>query len=146
MTALAGRVALLTGASGGIGKGIARALADEGVELFLAYGRHADDAEEAATYACRLGRRAVVASADLADPAAPARLVAQANSELGGVDILVSNAGTADVKGWQDIDLESWNTTLAVNLTAPFLLSQQVLPAPPVAHCTTRSPMSPPQN
>jgi 3-oxoacyl-[acyl-carrier protein] reductase len=128
MTALTGRVALLTGASGGIGKGIARALAEEGVDLFLAYGRHGDDAEEAATYARDLGRRAVIASADLADPAAPARLVAQANTELGVVDILVANAGTADVKGWQNIDLESWNATLAVNLTAPFLLAQQVLP------------------
>ncbi|HEX2399600.1 MAG TPA: SDR family NAD(P)-dependent oxidoreductase [Mycobacterium sp.] len=128
MTALIGRVALLTGASGGIGKGIARALAEEGVDLFLAYGRHGDDAEEAATYARDLGRRAVIASADLADPAAPARLVAQANDELGVVDILVANAGTADVKGWQNIDLESWNATLAINLTAPFLLAQQVLP------------------
>jgi 3-oxoacyl-[acyl-carrier protein] reductase len=126
--ALTGRAAVLTGASGGIGKGIARALAEEGVDLFLTYGRHGDDAEEAATYARGLGGRAVTASADLADAAAPARLVAQANSELGGVDILVANAGTADVKGWQDIDLESWNSTLAVNLTAPFLLAQQVLP------------------
>jgi 3-oxoacyl-[acyl-carrier protein] reductase len=129
VTALTGRVALLTGASGGIGKGIARALADDGVDLFLGYGRHGDDAEEAAAYARGLGRRAVVASADLADPTAPARLVAQANSELGSVDILVANAGTADVKAWQDIDLESWNATLAVNLTAPFLLAQRVLPA-----------------
>jgi 3-oxoacyl-[acyl-carrier protein] reductase len=128
MTALTGRVALLTGASGGIGKGIARTLAEEGVDLFLAYGRHGDDAEEAATYARDLGRRAVIASADLADPGAPARLVAQANTDLGVVDILVANAGTADVKGWQNIDLESWNATLAVNLTAPFLLAQQVLP------------------
>jgi 3-oxoacyl-[acyl-carrier protein] reductase len=129
VTALTGRVALLTGASGGIGKSIARTLADEGLDLFLTYGRHRDDAEEAATYARGLGRRAVVASADLADPTVPARLVAQANSELGDVDILIANAGTADIKGWQDIDLESWNTTLAVNLTAPFLLTQQVLPA-----------------
>jgi 3-oxoacyl-[acyl-carrier protein] reductase len=122
------RVVLLTGASGGIGKAIARALADEGVDLFLTYGRHSDDAEEVAAYARGQGRRAVAASADLADPTAPARLVSQANTELGGVDILVANAGTADIKGWQDIDLESWNTTLAINLTAPFLLTQQVLP------------------
>jgi 3-oxoacyl-[acyl-carrier protein] reductase len=128
VTGLTGRVALLTGASGGIGKSIARALADDGADLFLTYGRQGDEAEEAAAYARRVGRRAVVASADLADPAAPASLVAQANSELGGVDILVANAGTADVKAWQDIDLDSWNATLAVNLTAPFLLAQQVLP------------------
>ena len=128
MTALAGRLALLTGASGGIGNAIARVLADAGVDLFLSYGRHGGDAEQAASYARGLGRRAVVASADLSDPTAPARLVAQANSELGGVDILVANAGTADIKGWRNIDLESWNTTLAINLTAPFLLAQQVLP------------------
>jgi 3-oxoacyl-[acyl-carrier protein] reductase len=129
VSALTGRVALVTGASGGIGKGIAAALADDGVDLFLTYGRHSDDAEEAAQYARGLGRRVVVASADLADPTSPARLVEQANGELGGVDVLVANAGTATITGWQDIDLESWNTTLAINLTAPFLLAQQVLPA-----------------
>lgn len=129
MTGLTGRVALLTGASGGIGKAIARALAGSGVDLFLSYGRHGEDAEDAAGYARGLGRRVVVAPADLSDPSAPAHLVAQANSELGGIDILVANAGTADVKGWQNIDLASWNTTLAINLTAPFLLAQQVLPA-----------------
>jgi 3-oxoacyl-[acyl-carrier protein] reductase len=126
---LKGRVALLTGASGGIGKAIGRRLADEGADLCLAYGRHADDAESVAEYAREMGRRVTTVAADMSDPTAPAALVAQANSELGGVDILVSNAGTADVKGWQEIDLESWNTTLAVNLTAPFLLAQQVLPA-----------------
>jgi 3-oxoacyl-[acyl-carrier protein] reductase len=126
--ALGGRVALLTGASGGIGKGIGRALADEGVDLFLAYGRHGDDAEEVATYAREVGRRVVVASADLADPAAPARLAEHAKSELGQVDILVANAGTATLKGWEKIGLDLWNSTLAINLTAPFLLAQQVLP------------------
>jgi 3-oxoacyl-[acyl-carrier protein] reductase len=129
VSTLDGRVVLLTGASGGIGKGIGRALADEGVDLFLTYGRHSDDAEEVAAYARGVGRRVVVASADLADPAAPARLVEQAKSELGGVDILVANAGTATVKGWEKIDLDLWNSTLAINLTAPFLLAQQVLPA-----------------
>ncbi|MFG1930927.1 SDR family NAD(P)-dependent oxidoreductase [Mycobacterium sp. NPDC048908] len=128
MTNLAGRVALVTGASGGIGRGIARGLAEEGVDLFLAYGRNNEDAEQAADYARGLGRR-VVASADLSDPTVPADVVAAARREFSRIDILVANAGTADVKGWQNIDLESWNHTLAVNLTAPFLLAQQVLPA-----------------
>ena len=128
MTALSGRVALLTGASGGIGKQIARQLAEEGVDLFMTYGRHGDDAEKVGAHARELGRRVVVASADLADPTTPARLIEQANSELGAVDILVANAGTATVTGWQNIDLELWNTTLAINLTAPFLLAPQVLP------------------
>jgi 3-oxoacyl-[acyl-carrier protein] reductase len=129
LSALSGRIAVVTGASGGIGQSIARQLADDGVDLFLTYGRHGDDAEEAGAYARGLGRRVVVASADLADPASPARLVEQANGELGGVDILVANAGTATIMDWRNIDLDSWNTTLAINLTAPFLLAQHVLPA-----------------
>jgi 3-oxoacyl-[acyl-carrier protein] reductase len=94
----------------------------------LGYGRHADDAESVADYARGLGRRAVAVNADLADPEAPAELVARAEAELGGVDVLVANAGAADIRGWRNIDLASWNATLAVNLTAPFLLTQQVLP------------------
>jgi 3-oxoacyl-[acyl-carrier protein] reductase len=125
---LKGRVALLTGASGGIGKAIGRRLADEGADLCLAYGRHAEDAESVAEYARELGRRVTTVAADMSDPHAPAALVAHANDELGQVDVLVANAGTADIKGWREIDLASWNATLAVNLTAPFLLAQQVLP------------------
>lgn len=97
---LKGRVALLTGASGGIGKAIARRLADEGADLCLAYGRHADDAQSVAEYARELGRRVNAVAADMSDPQAPEVLVAHANDELGQVDLLIANAGTADVKGW----------------------------------------------
>lgn len=128
MTDLTGRVALLTGASGGIGTAIARRLADEGVDLCLSYGRHGEDAEAVGAYARERGRRVTVTSADLSDSQAPAALVRTAERELGAVDLLIANAGTADIRGWQNIDLESWNATLAVNLTAPFLLAQQVLP------------------
>lgn len=128
MTGLEGRVALLTGASGGIGAAIGRRLADEGVDLCLAYGRHGVDAEAVGAYAREKGRRVAVLAADLSDPQAPADLVARATDELGVVDLLIANAGTADIRGWRDIDLAAWNATLAVNLTAPFLLAQQVLP------------------
>ncbi|MDT5016629.1 MAG: 3-oxoacyl-[acyl-carrier protein] reductase [Mycobacterium sp.] len=128
MNDLTGKVALLTGASGGIGKAIARRLADEGADLCLSYGRNAEDAEGAAAYAREQGRRVIVVAADLADPQAPVALVAHATHELGSVDLLIPNAGAADFKGWQDLDVVSWNTTLAVNLTAPWLLAQQVLP------------------
>jgi 3-oxoacyl-[acyl-carrier protein] reductase len=128
VTDLADRVALLTGASGGIGKAIGRRLAEEGVDVCLAYGRHGEDAEEVAAYARGVGRRAVTVASDMADPQGPADLVAYAGRELGHVDVLVANAGTADIKSWENIDFASWNATLAVNLTAPFLLSQQVLP------------------
>lgn len=125
---LKGRVALLTGASGGIGTAIARHLADEGADLCLAYGRHKDEAESVGAYARELGRRVFVVAADMSDPAAPAALVARATDELGPVDLLIPNAGRADFKEWREIDLASWNTTLAVNLTAPFMLAQLVLP------------------
>jgi 3-oxoacyl-[acyl-carrier protein] reductase len=128
VTALAGRVALLTGASGGIGAAIGRRLADEGVDVCLAYGRNGEDADEVAAYARERGTRAVTVAADMADPQAPAQLVEFVGRELGEVDLLIANAGTADIRGWQNTDLESWNRTLAVNLTAPFLLGQQVLP------------------
>jgi 3-oxoacyl-[acyl-carrier protein] reductase len=125
---LNGRVALLTGASGGIGTAIAQRLADEGADLCLAYGRNASDAESVGEYARGLGRRVVVVASDMSDPDAPAALIGRATGELGPIDLLIPNAGAADVKDWQDIDLASWNTTLAVNLTAPFLLAQRVLP------------------
>lgn len=128
MSALAGHIALLTGASGGIGKAIGRRLADEGLDVCLSYGRHGDDAEAVAEYARALGRRAITVAADLSDPSAPEAVVEKAERELGHVDVLVANAGAADIKGWQNIDLASWNATLAVNLTAPFLLAQRVLP------------------
>ena len=62
------------------------------------------------------------------DAQAAADLVSRAAKELGDIDVLVANAGTADIRSWEDTDLASWNATLAVNLTAPFLLTQQVLP------------------
>lgn len=120
--------ALLTGASGGIGQALGRRLAEEGYDVCLSYGRHAVDAEAVAEYARGLGRRAVAVAADLADPEASAQLVTDAERELGAIDVLVANAGTADIKGWQKIDVAAWNQTLAVNLTAPFLLAQRVLP------------------
>jgi 3-oxoacyl-[acyl-carrier protein] reductase len=125
---LDGRVALITGASGGIGRAIARGLAGVGVHTFLAYSRHRDDAEEIAAQARALGRHAGTTSTDLSDPAAPGQLVEQAAAAVGQVDILVANAGIAPLRAWEDIDLDEWNTTLAVNLTAPFLLAQRVLP------------------
>jgi 3-oxoacyl-[acyl-carrier protein] reductase len=122
------RVALLTGASGGIGQAIGRRLADEGFDVCLSYGRHADDAEAVADYAREHGRRAVAVAADMSDPNATAALVDAAETALGPVDVLIANAGYADISAWQHIDLAAWNETLAVNLTAPFLLAQRVLP------------------
>lgn len=123
----AGKVALITGASGGIGGAIAGLLAAAGADLVLAHGTHVEDAEHVAERARELGRRVVLAPGDLADTTVPAALV-HAAAELGGVDVLVANAGAGTQTAWADVTLEQWNTTFAINTTAPFLLAQQVLP------------------
>jgi 3-oxoacyl-[acyl-carrier protein] reductase len=127
-SALDGRVALLTGASGGIGGALALALAREGVDVALAYGSHVGDAEAAAARVRALGRRALLVSGDMADPAVPERLVRETVSELGACDVLVANAGVGRQLAWEDVDLDAWNQAVDVNLRAPWLLTQAALP------------------
>lgn len=125
---LEGRVALLTGASGGIGRAIALALARSGVDVALTYGSHRGEAAEAATAIGEAGRRAIVLEGDLADAAVPQRLVAQTLAQLGACDLLIANAGVGTRLGWDEVDLATWEHTLAVNLRAPWLLTQAALP------------------
>jgi 3-oxoacyl-[acyl-carrier protein] reductase len=126
---LAGRVALLTGASGGIGQALGRRLIAAGVKTAFSYGRHADEAERLVAEAADAGVTAVALPADLADPEAPARLADAATETLGGpIDLLIPNAGHSDQRAYTEVDLETWERTIAVNLRAPFLLAQRVLP------------------
>jgi 3-oxoacyl-[acyl-carrier protein] reductase len=128
MDALNGRVALLTGASGGIGGALAVALAAQGVDLALAHGRHVEDAEAAAVQARAVGRRAILLAGDLADPAVPERLVRETEEGLGTCDILIANAGVGTRLAWQDVGLDDWNMAVDVNLRAPWLLTRAALP------------------
>jgi len=126
--ALSGRVALVTGGSGGIGAAICRLLGSHGADVAVGYGRSADAAEAIATeVAAEAGVRTVAAGADLFDPDGPANLVAAAQEALGPIDILVANHGHARVTTWDDIDVEAFDRTLAINLRAPFFLAQAVL-------------------
>lgn len=126
---LGGRVALVTGASGGIGAGLACALGAAGCDVAVHYAGNADAAAETADAVRSTGVRAITVQADLADPTAASQLVAQVRERLGDVDILVPNAGVAGrVSALDEVDLELWQRTLAVNLTAPFLLAGEVLP------------------
>lgn len=127
-SALTGRVALLTGASGGIGGALSRALASEGVDLALAHGRHAEEAESAAAHARALGRHALVVSGDLADPEVPGRIVCETAAGLGACDILIANAGVGTSLAWDEVDLDAWNEAVDVNLRAPWLLTRAALP------------------
>ena len=124
---LAGRKAMVTGASKGIGAEIARVFADAGADI-VATGRNEAELAETAAAVEALGRKCLVLPADLADPAATRAVGEAALTAWGTIDILVNNAGIARLAPALDITLDAWNETLAVNLTAPFLLSQVLAP------------------
>ena len=120
---LAGGKALVTGASGGIGGAIARALHVQGATVALAGTREA----ALSTLAAELGVRTHVLTADLSQPDEPERLVKEAEAALGQIDILVSNAGiTRDGLAMRMRD-EDWQAVIEVNLTAGFRLIRAVL-------------------
>lgn len=123
MFQLDGKIALVTGASSGIGVGIARALHAQGAHVVLTGRREA----ELAAVAAELGERASVMPADLNDPAAPAALVEGIEAAHGRLDILVNNAGfTRDMLALRMGD-EDWNAVLEVDLNAPFRLARAAL-------------------
>jgi 3-oxoacyl-[acyl-carrier protein] reductase len=120
---LTGKTALVTGASGGIGGAIARALHAQGAAVTLA-GTRRDALDQLAS---ALGERVWVETAQLADPAAPEALVKAAEAAMGRVDILVNNAGlTRDMLAMRMKD-EDWLQVIEVNLTAGFRLARAAL-------------------
>ncbi len=123
MFRLDGKTALVTGASGGIGAAIARALHTQGAAVVLSGTRR--DALEA--LAAALGDRAHVCPADLSDPKAADHLIASAEAAAGPLHILVNNAGmTRDMLALR-MDDADWQAVLDVDLTAPFRLARAVL-------------------
>lgn len=127
---LEGKRALVTGASGEIGRAIAARLAREGAALAVA-GRNPEKVEALAEELWRDGREAHPLLADLAEPAACGRLVAEAEAALGGLDVLVNGAGVL-LAGDGDVvetPLETWEATLRVNLTSVFLCCKAAVPA-----------------
>jgi 3-oxoacyl-[acyl-carrier protein] reductase len=126
---LAGRVALLTGASGGIGGALGRRLIAAGARCAFTFGTHPGQAHDLAREAEGIGLDAIALAGDLADPATPAELVRQTTAALGPIDVLIPNAGYSVMHAYTEVDLQTWDQTIAVNLRSPFLLAQAVLPA-----------------
>jgi short-subunit dehydrogenase len=127
MAALAGRVAVVTGASSGIGTGLAEMLADEGARVVLA-ARRGERLEQVAARIRQAGGAAVPVVTDLADENSLARLLDTASTEFGPVDVLVNNAGFAVWKPLEATSLAEWDHTFAVNVRAAAYLCAAVLP------------------
>jgi 3-oxoacyl-[acyl-carrier protein] reductase len=125
---LTGRVALVTGASRGIGRAIALGLAESGCDVALNCIRSVEGMERVAADVVALGRKAVAVRADVSDASEVKNLIKQVEESLGPVDILVNNAGINPVRAIEDLSLEEWNQVLAANLTSSFLVSQAVIP------------------
>jgi 3-oxoacyl-[acyl-carrier protein] reductase len=111
-----GRVALVTGGSGGIGAALCARLAAEGARVAVHYAANRPDVD------------LPVFQADLREREAPDRLIDAVEAELGPVDILAANAGLSRPAPYEDVDATMFDETLAVNLRAPFLLARRVLP------------------
>ena len=124
MSALAGRVALVTGASRGIGAAVAVALGAAGARVAVNFRQEAAAAEQVA----RAIGQALAVQADVADSSAVAAMLAAVEDGLGPVDILVNNAGIALIRGIEDLTEADFDATLAVNLKGAFLCTQAVLP------------------
>lgn len=129
MTDLTGRIALVTGASRGIGRAIAEALASAGCDVAIHYRDRADPAAEAARAVESAGRRAMTVQADVASPEEVRRMIGAVADFLGHVDILVNNAGISRPLAIEDITLEDYDATIAVNLRSAFVATQAVLPS-----------------
>jgi NAD(P)-dependent dehydrogenase (short-subunit alcohol dehydrogenase family) len=126
-TDLRGRVALVTGAARGIGKAIALALAQAGADVAVNYREREADALMVADALRSLGRRTMTVRADVSDSSAVKSMVGAIASELGGVDVLVNNAGVAESAPFLKTEPAVWDRHLAVNVTGPFLIARAVL-------------------
>jgi 3-oxoacyl-[acyl-carrier protein] reductase len=128
MDDLRGRVALVTGASRGIGRDIALSLAAAGARVVVNYRVSAKKADEVVREIGGAGGTALALQADVSDPVAASALVRQAEGQFGAVDIVVNNAGMIEKKPLEDLSPADWERTIRVNLSSAFYVTQAALP------------------
>ena len=128
MDEIRGRMALVTGASRGIGRDIAMALAAAGAHVVVNYRVSAALADEVVQKIAGLGGTALALQADVSDPAAASELVREAEARFGALDIVVNNAGMVEKKPLDEIGPPDWERTLRVNLSSAFYVTQAALP------------------
>ncbi len=123
---LTGKIALVTGGSRGIGRGIAVGLAEHGADVAIVYRAAEAEARSVAEQIRKLGRRAWAYQQDLAETDKLAALADRVWKDCGRIDVLVNNAGMAYLERFEDITPEHWRRVLAINLDAVFFLTQRV--------------------
>jgi NAD(P)-dependent dehydrogenase (short-subunit alcohol dehydrogenase family) len=123
------RVVLVTGARRGIGAALAVGLATPGATVAIHHLAAPNEAGDVAEQCRAAGAASFVVEADLAQSDGVTGLVRAVHDTAGPVDVLVNNAATPSNAGWAELRLDEWNETIAVNLTAPLLLAQALLPA-----------------
>jgi 3-oxoacyl-[acyl-carrier protein] reductase len=129
MTSLANKTALVTGASRGMGRATALALAAAGARVIVHYGRNADEAKTVVDQIRAAGGRADAVSTDLAAPDGAHTLAAQVRNLIGDrLDIFVSNAGISNANTFENMTVKDFDNLFAVNVRAPYFLVQQLLP------------------
>src|SRR5258707_7606689 len=129
MSTLQNKTALVTGASRGIGRATAFALAQAGARVLVHYGRSAQDAESLVSEIQAKGGRAKAISADLRTPSGAAPIAKQVRSIVGDrLDVLVLNAGISKAARIADYTVEDFDNLFATNVRSPFFLMQQLLP------------------
>jgi 3-oxoacyl-[acyl-carrier protein] reductase len=125
---LTGRIALVTGASRGIGAAIALALAETGADIAVNCRERSSEAEAVAAAITNAGRRAIAVPADVSDSSAVAAMIGTVENRLGPPDILINNAGIGLIRGIDDLTEADFDQTIAVNLKSVFLCTRAVLP------------------
>lgn len=124
---LEGHVAIVTGASSGIGLGVAEAIAAAGAAVVVNYHSDAEAAEDVVKRICDGGGRAIAVGADVSDEDAVGRLFDAAAEAFGRIDILVANSGLQKDAAIADMTLADWNTVIDVNLTGQFLCTREAV-------------------
>jgi len=129
MTTLAGKTALVTGASRGIGRAIALALAKQGAQVIVHYGSAQKEADAVVKEIIANGGRAQKVSADLSTPSGAHDLAKHVRGVIGDrLDILVANAGISKAASIEELTVEDFDQLFAVNVRAPYFIVQQLLP------------------
>ncbi len=129
MDELQGRVALVTGASRGIGRASALALGRAGVSVAVNYLSHREDAEEVAGQIKASGSRAICVQADVSRSREVAQMIGVVEMEIGPIEVLVNNAGITRPQPLDEVTEQDWDEVLTVNLKSVFLVTQAVLPS-----------------